>query len=216
MNLLCGDLSFPNMIFAECLFVGSLTVRPDIVAMIIFGNDKDPQSKFIYTDLATGHRYSGANRPAWQNKSGNKHNNDPYFETDPVSFPGYTYDFGKSEYKGQDPSEGGRVQAKPGIYKHVALLDIASMHPSSIENLNLFGTEYTKNFSKIKQARILIKHKQFDEVRRMFEGTLDIYLTDESVAILCPLRWSQTLMFLLTIHRVIITVVKIKPHLHLE
>ena len=153
-------------------------------AKIIFGNDKDPQSKFIYTDLATGHRYSGANRPAWQNKNknGNEYNIDPYFETDPVSFPGYTYDFGKSEYKGQDPSEGGRVQAKPGIYKHVALLDIASMHPSSIENLNLFGTEYTKNFSRIKQARILIKHKQFDEVRRMFEGTLDAYLTDESVA----------------------------------
>ena len=41
-------------------------------AKIIFGNDKDPQSKFIYTDLATGHRYSGDNRPAWQNKNGNK------------------------------------------------------------------------------------------------------------------------------------------------
>ena len=148
-------------------------------AKIIFGDDKNQRDKFIYTDLATGRQYSGKNHPEWQN-------GDPlaygYFNTDPVSFPGYTYSFGKSEYKGVDPSEGGRVQAKPGMYKNVALLDIASMHPSSIEALNLFGTEYTKNFSRIKQARILIKHKQYDDVRKMFDGKLDAYLKDESLA----------------------------------
>ena len=81
-------------------------------AKIIFGDDKNQRDKFIYTDLATGRQYSGKNHPEWQN-------GDPlaygYFNTDPVSFPGYTYSFGESEYKGVDPSEGGRVQAKLGI-----------------------------------------------------------------------------------------------------
>ena len=58
-----------------------------------------------------------------------------------------------------------------GMFGNVALLDIASMHPSSIENMKMFGP-YTDRFSEIKQARIAIKHGDFDKARGMLDGAL--------------------------------------------
>jgi hypothetical protein len=96
-------------------------------------------------------------------------------------FPGYTYDFGKSTYRDELVGEGGYVYAEPGVYKNVALLDVASMHPTSIELLNLFGP-YTENFSQLKQARIAIKRGALDEARRMLEGKLGPFLDDKDQA----------------------------------
>ena len=114
---------------------------------IIFGNDPNPQSKFVYTDLSE-------------------------------MFPGYKFEGGHSYYREEDPGEGGYVYSEPGMYGNVALLDIASMHPSSIELLNLFGP-YTKNFSEIKQARIAIKHHDYDAARGMLDGKLAKYLNGD-------------------------------------
>ena len=68
------------------------------------------------------------------------------------------------------------------MYSNIALLDIASMHPSSIVAEELFGPEYTKRFNDILQARIAIKHKEFDKAKKMLNGALAKYLTDESAA----------------------------------
>lgn len=68
------------------------------------------------------------------------------------------------------------------MYSNIALLDIASMHPSSIVAEELFGPEYTKRFNDILQARIAIKHKEFDKAKKMLNGSLAKYLTDESAA----------------------------------
>lgn len=148
-----GDFN-ARQILAE---ISSLTVNDTTAkhtAKIIFGNDKQPQQKFVYTDLSK-------------------------------EFPGYTFDLkrkpNKSEYRGEDPSEGGYVYAEPGMYENVAVLDVASMHPTSIEQLNLFG-EYTKNFSALKEARIAIKRKDFDTAREMLGGRLKPFLEDESGA----------------------------------
>ena len=96
-------------------------------------------------------------------------------------FPGYKFDHGKSTYRGEETGEGGYVYSEPGMYCNIALLDIASMHPTSIEQLNLFG-QYTKNFSDIKQARIYIKHQDFDAAGKMFGGKLAKYLTSKEQA----------------------------------
>lgn len=96
-------------------------------------------------------------------------------------FPGYHFDFGKSTYRDEEVGEGGYVYAEPGFYKDVALLDVASMHPTSIELLDLFGP-YTQKFSELKQARIAIKHRDFDSARRMLDGKLAPYLEDEEQA----------------------------------
>lgn len=108
---------------------------------IMFGDDKTPQDKFIYTDLSK-------------------------------DFPGYVFDNGKSSYRDEDPGEGGYVFAKPGMYDNVALLDVASMHPSSIEALNLFGKKYTDRYRLLKEARIAIKHKDEPTLNSILEGKL--------------------------------------------
>jgi len=97
-------------------------------------------------------------------------------------FPGYEYKNGKSFYRGEEPGEGGYVYAEPGMYGNVALLDVASMHPTSIEQLNLFGDTYTKTFSDIKKARILIKHGDFESAGKMFDGKLEKWLENKSIA----------------------------------
>ena len=119
-------------------------------AKIIFGDDRNPQSKFIYTDLSE-------------------------------MFPGYIFESGHSEYRGEDPGEGGYVYSEPGVYTDVALLDIASMHPNSLINLNAFGP-YTDNFKQLLDARLAIKHKDFDKAKKMLNGALAPYLESEDQA----------------------------------
>jgi energy-coupling factor transporter ATP-binding protein EcfA2 len=96
-------------------------------------------------------------------------------------FDGYTFDAGKSQYRGEDPGEGGYVYAEPGIYDNVALLDIASMHPTTIEILNVFG-KYTSKFTDLKEARIAIKRRDFTAARKMLDGRLAPYLENEDGA----------------------------------
>jgi uncharacterized protein DUF5906 len=92
-------------------------------------------------------------------------------------FPGYQYDMGKSTYRGEEIGEGGLVRAKPGMYDNVALLDVASMHPTSLIQLNAFG-EYTPNFAALKEARMAIKHRDFDTAKVLLGGKLAPFLND--------------------------------------
>jgi energy-coupling factor transporter ATP-binding protein EcfA2 len=120
-------------------------------AKIIFGDDKRPQDKFVYTDLSK-------------------------------EFPGYIFDGKESYYKGEITGEGGYVYAEPGIYENVALLDVASMHPTSIECLDLFGP-YTSRFADLKAARLAIKHKDYATAGRLLDGKLGPFVggTDEDL-----------------------------------
>ena len=90
-------------------------------------------------------------------------------------FKGYLFDGKESLYRGEVVGEGGYVYAEPGFYEHVTVLDVASMHPTSIEQLNLFG-KYTKNFSALKEARLAIKHKDYDRARSLLDGKLSKFL----------------------------------------
>lgn len=92
-------------------------------------------------------------------------------------FPGYVFDKGISTYRGDVVGEGGYVYAEPGVYKNVALLDVASMHPTSIERLNAFG-EYTERFSELTQARLAIKRKDHKLARTLLGGRLEKFITD--------------------------------------
>jgi hypothetical protein len=96
-------------------------------------------------------------------------------------FPGYQFEFGKSTFMDEVVGEGGYVYAEPGMYSSVAVLDVASMHPTSIEMLDLFGP-YTKAFSDLKRARVAIKRKDYDSARRMLNGALKPYLASEDDA----------------------------------
>lgn len=97
-------------------------------------------------------------------------------------FPGYTFDHGKSLYWDEEVGEGGYVYAEPGMYRAVALLDIASMHPSSIMAERLFGDIYTARFGDILAARLAIKHGEFEKAEKMLDGKLAPYLKDKDAA----------------------------------
>lgn len=97
------------------------------------------------------------------------------------AFPGYEYVNGKNMYRGIDVGKGGYVYHVPNIYTNIALLDIQSMHPNSIISLNAFG-EYTQNFKDMLDARIAIKHGEYDRAKAMLNGKLAPYLTDKSKA----------------------------------
>lgn len=86
-------------------------------------------------------------------------------------FHGYKFEMGRSTYRDEETGEGGYVYSEPGVYVNVALLDIASMHPSSIEALNLFGP-YTKRFSDLKLGRLAFKHKDPSGLERFLDGKL--------------------------------------------
>ena len=96
-------------------------------------------------------------------------------------FPGYEYVDGKNLYRGEDVGRGGYVYAEPGMYGRTITFDVASMHPSSIIALDLFGG-YTNNFRDLLEARILIKHKQFDKAGQIMNGKLAKWLTDPDMA----------------------------------
>lgn len=164
--------------------VAGMTVNDttnSLTTKIIFGNNRKPQDQFNY-------RFMGDESTIFDPNADLPFRVDDYDEYTafdknkrPV-FPGYTYDAGKSIYRGEEVGEGGYVYAEPGMYSNIALLDIASMHPSSIVAEDLFGPEYTKRFNDILQARIAIKHKEFDKAKKMLNGALAKYLTDESAA----------------------------------
>lgn len=168
--------------------VAGMTVNDttnSLTTKIIFGNNRKPQDQFNY-------RFMGEVTPdcePWtitEDMVLYDHLGDENFtlfnkDGKPV-FPGYTFEGGKSIYRGEEIGEGGYVYAEPGMYSNIALLDIASMHPSSIVAEELFGPEYTKRFNEILQARIAIKHKEFDKAKKMLNGALAKYLTDEAAA----------------------------------
>lgn len=152
-----------RQILAEIAGMSVNDTTNSLTTRIIFGTNRKPD--LVYTDLATG-----------------RASDDRYERHDIInSFPGYEFKDGKNVFRGVDLGKGGYVYSEPGMYRNVALLDVASLHPHSIVAMNCFG-EYTKNFKDLMDARISIKHGNYDAVRHMFGGKLVAYLEDESTA----------------------------------
>lgn len=150
----------------------------------IFGSNRKPQDQFNYRDMGDESKIAGSHTFTEDMKFYDNFGDEyTVFDAEgrPI-FPGYKFEAGKSTYRGEEVGEGGYVYAEPGIYTDVALLDIASMHPASIIAEQLFGKLYTKRFQDIRDARIAIKHKNFDAARKMLDGALAKYLDDESQA----------------------------------
>lgn len=153
-----------------------------LTARVIFGNNRNPQSEFNYRHLGEmpGGMMSGFDLDPLPKHIKVDPTYTMFYKGKPI-FPGYTFTNGKSEYRGEDPKEGGYVYSEPGIYHNVALLDIASMHPSSAIAEEIFGPRYTKNFEDLKYARIYIKHGDYDKAKKMLDGKLAKFLDDPDV-----------------------------------
>ena len=127
-----------------------------LTTKIIFGKERKP--KLVYTDLATGAQDGVIPKDGPLN-----------------AFPGYEFKNGSNLYRGTDIGKGGYIISNPGVYGNVALLDVASLHPHSIIAMNCFG-EYTQHFKDILDARIAIKHGDYDSAKHMLNGRLAPYL----------------------------------------
>lgn len=155
-----------------------------LTTKLIFEGNKNPQSEFNYRNMGEA---PPGKEPDILNPRFVEELSYPeytvFYDGKPV-FPGYYYDHGKSYYRGEEFGEGGYVFANPGIYWDAWVEDVASMHPSSIIAENLFGTYYTARFKELVQARIHIKHKEFDKCKELpnLGKTLAKYLDDPDKA----------------------------------
>ena len=149
-----------------------------LTTRIIFGAERKPQGQFFYRDLSKPIKELPSDIESFlkvacpemmSQKHGEAKSMVPYF-------PGYTYEGGKSIYRGEEVGEGGYVYAEPGMYTDVALLDVASMHPHSTIAECLFGPDYTTKFRDIVEGRVNIKHEDWDAVSNMLDGKLVPYI----------------------------------------
>ena len=152
------------------------------ITKFIFKGDKHPN--LVYTDLATGvARYLDGTIAEPTNDFIQAF---PGYEFNKFGFKKEDYKDGvcttmKSRYMGEDPSEGGYVFSKPGIYYNVWCFDVSGMHPASLIALNKLG-EYTKIYKEIRDARLYIKHKDYESAGKLLGGVLKPYLTDKKSA----------------------------------
>lgn len=149
-----------------------------LTTRFIFGKNKTPQSQFCYRDMSKPvtsldpevKKFLDEACPEMMSQlHGPEKSLLPYF-------PGYKFEAGVSTYKGETVGEGGYVYAEPGMHYHVALLDIASMHPHSLIAECLFGPEFTRRFREIVEGRVNIKHEAWDIVNSMLGGVLTPYV----------------------------------------
>ena len=178
-------------------------------AKIIFGNNRAPQSSFNYRDLSKPVSYKEYSDyrsrfgddyifrifdenglPTYQTYDGKSKLPDGYSIL--PFFPGYQFEIKKikddegrfkyspvSTYLGEIVGEGGRVYSNPNMWTDIWDGDVSSMHPHSMIAEMLFGPEYTKAFEDIVNARVAIKHKDFDSATKMLNGVLAPYLKEE-------------------------------------
>lgn len=184
-----------RLILADIAGMSPNATTNQLSTKIIFGDNRNPQSQFNYRDLSKPVR--PGNPILDEFESAEKYdfrifdeNGQPTFETWKGEelpngysllpyFPGYKYEFGRSIYLNTDVGSGGYVYAESGMYRDVKLLDVASMHPSSIIAECLFGAYYTGRFEDIVRLRLDIKRGYLDEARHMFDGKLEKWLNDE-------------------------------------
>ena len=149
-----------------------------LTTRFIFGSNRKPQGQFCYRDMSqpvfdldpeVKKFLKEACPEMMSQKHGEAKSLLPYF-------PGYTFEGGKSIYRGEEVGEGGYVYAEPGIHTNVALLDVASMHPHSLIAECLFGPEFTRRFKEIVDGRVNIKHEAWDIVNNMLGGILTPYV----------------------------------------
>ena len=145
-------------------------------------NQGDFVAREILADIAGGTVNDTTNSLTTKIIFGNERNPELVYTDLSEEFPGYEYVNGHNMYHGEDVGKGGYVYSQPGMYfGNIVTFDSASHHPHSILALNLFG-DHTYRFKMLLDARIFIKHKDFESAGKLFDGKLKPYLTDPAMA----------------------------------
>lgn len=171
-----------------------------LTGRIVFRGDKAPQSHFVYTNLRTGERTDGTiDSHHWDgyrffyDKNGISHSyliidKDKIAELSNQKDRCFIDDSTLSLFsdmfdKGQciELNEGGLVIAEPGVHYHTITKDVASLHPHSVKELNLFG-DYTSNYTDLVDIRVAIKHQDFVTARTMLNGALSTLIPENGLS----------------------------------
>lgn len=184
-NHLSGDFT-ARKILAELAGGTANDSTNKLTAKLIFGDDKKPQSKFMYRNLAEPVYELPPEMEAFLRKNFPKMMAQTHGEAKSLLpyFPGYEFwieDLPKgkkkehSTYRGYELGEGGLVWAKLGMYENAWTFDVESEHPHSACAEYIFGP-YTENFWDILQSRLAIKHEDYESAKKMFGGRLAPFL----------------------------------------
>ena len=177
-------------ILAELAGMSVNSTTNSLTTRIIFGEDKKPHGQFHYRDMSKPVK---SLEPAMFNflnemapdmmsmRHGDAESLLPYF-------PGYKHEFGKSTYKDFNPKnpdkerrvtgEGGLVYAEKGMYVNAALLDVVSMHPTSVIMECLFGVKFTRAFQQVVYGRVGIKHQAWQDLNDVLDGKLTPFIIE--------------------------------------
>lgn len=169
-----------------------------LTTKFIFGDNRTPQREFNYRNLGQPVRsgdcpksmidFLNNAKPDMMNAAPFVHPLNPGVESVLPYFPGYKFEWTEkvvagrkirqpvSTYRGEVVGEGGYVYSEAGIYTNVALLDITSMHPNSSIDECIFGARYTLMLKELIDARVAIKHEDWDSVSKMLDGRLIPYV----------------------------------------
>ena len=175
-----------------------------ISTAIVFGKEKKPQSTFYYRDMSKPVKLSDIPLDVQAYlRSETQLLDKPFVAYDGTEsvlpyFPGYKFEMvrpknavaaeedddkiklsGYSTYRGITSGEGGYVESAFGYYENVALIDVASMHPTSIISECAFGPVYTKRYKDIVDARLAVKHKDYSALDHVLDGALAAYADDD-------------------------------------
>lgn len=187
-NLLC-----PSTISCMNDTTNTLTGR------IVFRGDQKPQSHFVYTNLRTGERTDGTVDPhhwdgyRWfKDKNGVIHS---YLIIDKQAISELTNQQDRviaddsvismmdglvADGKCIELNEGGWVTAEWGVHYHTITKDVASLHPHSVKELNLFG-DYTPNYTDLVDIRVAIKHHDYKTARSRLGGALASIIPEDGM-----------------------------------
>lgn len=168
-----------------------------LTTRFIFRNNRNPQREFNYRDLSKPISLNDISKETFEFIKESKPGMVENLFVSPLDdgkssvlpyFPDYKFEWktktvaGKkinqpvSTYRGEVVGEGGYVYSEPGIYTNVALLDITSMHPNSMICECVFGPRYTRVLKDLIDARVYIKHEDWDAVSKLLDGLLIPYI----------------------------------------
>lgn len=155
-----------------------------LTTKIIFGNNKNPQNEFMYRNLAEPVTEVSDEMMQYLKDYNLPTHFTAWDGTESIlpCFPGYEFKRGRSFYRDIEFGEGGFVSAKPGIWADVSDEDVSGQHPSTIRINCFFGPRYTRRYNDIVDARVAIKHGDFETAKTMLDGKLAKYLDDPSQA----------------------------------
>lgn len=168
----------------------------------IFGKERHPQGQFNYRNLALPvgsdqyEYYLNHFGPDYRFRVWNEYGLPEYRDYIPGEvlpdgwsilpfFPGYEFDQyapkdKKSSFHGDFGGEGGRTFSSEGIWVNVLDLDITSQYPFSMRMEVLLGPVYQKILDELVDARVAVKHRDFETAGSLLQGALKPFLSEDT------------------------------------